>query len=78
MILIPYATHYLWFHAHVFTGASDIKNHAQLNSTINEKQKGRKMKDFLAFKLSDIVFIMLINVKCQQCICVEYLGCKSQ
>ena len=32
-------------------------------STAHKKQKARKVKIFLSFKLSGVVFIMLINIK---------------
>ena len=38
------------------------------------KTKMLKKNTFLAFKLLDVVFIMLINVKCQQLFCFFHLS----
>ena len=56
----------------LFAGKSrprGYKTYFQLNSTeheISTAHRETKIKNFLVFKLSDVVFIMLINVKCQQ------------
>ena len=51
------------------SGPEVIKKNVMLNSTehkistAHKKLKYRQMKKFLALSLSDVVFIMLINVK---------------
>ena len=59
------------FYVHISAWPRGYKTFFMLNSTEHEistahKIKYRQIKKFLALSLSDVVFIMLINVKMQQ------------